>query len=245
MQILLGIFLACGKGLKIVEQRHELLIAAIAKRAQQRCGVEFAATAALVHETPHHVVGVEHNLNPAAAVGDDADRQQRLAVGVNLTLGGYARTAVQLRNDHPLRAVDNKRTIGGHHWHITEKHFIFADRIAVLQTEAGMQRARVRFAGHQRFKIALLRLAETVTHKIERIAPVVRRNRENLVENGLQTLVLALGGGDIRLQEIIIRLGLNLDQIRRSGSHPLKLAEYLAFCCAHLFTLCLFVQLTK
>ena len=83
----LGVLRARIKLLERVEETHDIDVETVAERAQERGRVEFAAAAALIHEAPHDVVGVEHDLDPVTAVGDDADRKERLAVGVDRALG--------------------------------------------------------------------------------------------------------------------------------------------------------------
>ena len=110
-------------------------------------------------------------------------------------------------------------------------------RLAVLQTERRVQRTRIGLAIHERREIALLGLAEIVADEVERETAVIRRNREDFIEDRLEALVLTLGGRNVCLQEVLVRLGLDFDQVRRRRGHPLELAEYLAFC-AHLVCPC-------
>ncbi len=67
------------------------------------------------------IFGVELEIEPRTAVGDDAGREQQLARAVRLALvvlKKYARRAVQLRHDHALGAVDDEGAFVGH-----ERHF--------------------------------------------------------------------------------------------------------------------------
>ena len=84
-KILFGVLSAGRKTLEIVEEIHELLVGAVAERTKKRRRVEFTAAAALIHEAPHDVVRIEHNLDPAASIRDDTNGKKRLAVGMDLT----------------------------------------------------------------------------------------------------------------------------------------------------------------
>ena len=239
-QILLGVALARRKRLEVVEEVHDLLVGAVAERPQEGRRVEFPAAAALIHETPHHVVRVEHHLDPAAAVGDDPDGKERLAVGVHLPLGRDAGRTVELRDDHAFGAVDDESAVGRHDRHVAEKHVLFAHVVAVAETERRIKRARVRLAVDEGLEIRFLRRVEMVAYEIKAVAAVKRRDGEYFLEYGLEALRLALCGRDVRLQKLLIRLRLDLDEIRRRLGHALKLAEYLSFR-THLLAFLLFL----
>ena len=143
---------------------------------------------------------------------------------------------MQLRDDHALRAVHHERAVRRHHRHVAQENLLLAHVLAVTQTEGRVKRTAVRLAVHQRLEVALLWRVEIVADELERVAAVIRLNRENLLEYRLKTLLLALRRRDVGLQEVLVRLGLNLDQIRRRLGHALKLAEHFTFC-AHLVSL--------
>ena len=233
VKVLVGVLLARRKPLEVVVELHELLVGAVAERAQQRRRVELPAAAALVHEAPHDVVRVEHHLDPVAAVGDDAHRQERLAVRVDLLFGRDARRAVQLRDDHALGAVDHERAVGRHDRHVAHEHLLLADVLAVLQTERHAHRPDVALAVEERLEIPLLRGLEPVAHEVELVAAVVRRDREDLLEDRLEALVRTLGRRHVGLQEVRIGLRLDVNEVGHRRLHTLELAEDSAFC-AHL-----------
>ena len=176
------------------------------------------------------IVRVEHHLDPVAAVGDDPHGEERLAVGVDLLLAGDARAAVQLRDDHALGAVDDERAVGRHDRHVAEEHLFLADVLAVLQAEGRLEGADVALAVHQRLEIALLLGLELVAHEVELVAAVVRGDGEYLLEYGLKALVLPLLRVDVALEEVAVRLRLDVNQVRHRRLHAMELAEYLAFC---------------
>ena len=88
----------------------------------------------------------------------------------------------------------------------------------------------VGLAVEKRLKIALLRLAEVVADEIEGVARVLGHDGEYLLEYRLQALVIALRGRGVGLKEVLVGLGLDLNEVRWSLGHSLETAEYLAFC---------------
>ena len=101
------------------------------------------------------VLRVELEVEPGAAVGNHARREQQLARAVRLAavvLEEHARRAVQLGDDDALGAVDDERAGGGHerdlaHVHLLLLHFLDGrlGRLLVHDDEAhlGAQRAGV------------------------------------------------------------------------------------------------------
>jgi hypothetical protein len=76
--------------------------------------------AATVDAEVQQVLGVELEVQPGAAVRNDAGREQQLARAVGLALvvlEEHARRTVQLRHDHALGAVDDERALVGHQGH--------------------------------------------------------------------------------------------------------------------------------
>ena len=144
---------------------------------------------------------------------------------------------MELGDDNALRAIDDKRAVRRHNGHIAEENLLLADVLVILKTESRIKRTGISLAVHESLKIRLLRRLKSVTDEIKIITALVRNDREDFLENRLKTLVLALGGRDVSLKEIVIRFRLDCNQVGRSLGHALKLAEYFAFC-AHLrFTL--------
>ena len=229
-KVALGVAAARGQVLELVEQFHQLSVAAVAERPQERRRVELPAAAALVHEAPHHVVGVEHDLDPVAAVRDDAHRQERLAVRVDLLLRRDAGAAVELRDHHALGAVDHERAVGRHDRHVAEEHLLLAHVLALHQAERHLERADVGLAVGKRLEIALLLRLQVVRHEVELVAAVEGDHREDLLEDRLETLVAALLRRHVRLQELAVRLELDVEGIGHRRLHAVEPAEHFAFC---------------
>src|SRR5690606_24259875 len=185
------------------------------------------------------VLRVELEVEPRAPVGDDPGREQELARAVRLAavvLEEHARRAVQLGDDHPLGAVDDERAVGRHERELAHVDLLLLHlldgrlgRLAVHddQSYAGAQRGAVR----QPALLALLdvegRLAQGVLDELQPGHVVVRTDREDRVERGLQSLVATLRSRDARLQELLVGLDLGRQQ-ERDVEHHLALGEALA-----------------
>ena len=105
--------LAQVEGVELVEVLEDLL-RRIAERLQQDRHRHLAAP---VDAEVDEVLGIELEVEPGAAVGDDARREQQLARAVGLAavvLEEHPGRAVQLGHDHALGAVDDERAGGGH-----------------------------------------------------------------------------------------------------------------------------------
>jgi hypothetical protein len=92
----------------------EDFIGVVAERAQQD-GRRQLAAAVDAHE--HVVLGIELEVEPGAAVGDDPRREQQLARRMGLALvviEEHAGRAVQLGDDDALGAVDDEGAGLGH-----------------------------------------------------------------------------------------------------------------------------------
>ena len=134
---------------------------------------------------------------------------------------------MQLGDDHALRTVDHEGSIVRHRRNFAQEDVLLVRDVAILEHERGVQRLRIGLALVQRLLVRELRLAQLILHEVQHIAAIIARNRENLVENRLQTMFLALRGGDVLLQEVIVGLRLDFNQIRRIV-RILQFAEYLA-----------------
>src|SRR3989449_794926 len=101
---------------KVVEE----VLGGHAEGAQEDGGVELPPP---VDTHVEDVLGVELEIDPRAAVGDDARRVEELAAGVRLPLvvvEEHAWRAMELRDDHSLRPVDHERPVAGHERDVDE-----------------------------------------------------------------------------------------------------------------------------
>ena len=162
----------------LLEEDVEHLLVAVAERAQQDRDRELAPA---VDAREHAVLGVELEVEPGAAVGNDARGEEQLAGAVRLAavvIEEHARAAVQLRDDDALGAVDDEGAVVGHQRQFAEIDLLLADVLDRLlgagsflvehdQAHLDAQRRGVGEAA----ELALLdvehRLAEPVAHVLE------------------------------------------------------------------------------
>ena len=216
---------ALGREVERVE--HEELaedrLVGEADRLQQRRHRHLAPA---VDAEEQEVLRIEFEVEPRAAVGDHAGREEELAGAVRLAavvLEEHARRPVQLRDDDALGAVDDERAVVGHerdlaHVDLLLLHFLdgVLGRLLVHQDEPHLraERRAVREA-------ALLAFGDVERGRQQREADVleprvagVAGDRENRRERGLQALVLARFGRGVRLQERPVGRELRFEQER-------------------------------
>ena len=184
------------------------------------------------------VLGVELEVEPRAAVGNDARREQQLARGVGLAavvLEEHARRAVQLRHDDALGAVDDERAGVGHernlaHVDLLLLHFLDGRLGRFLVHDRQAHLGAQRRGEGQPALLALLdverRRAQRVAHELEARIARMALDREDRGERRLQTLVLAALGSDLGLQEGRVRFDLRRQQ-KRHRQHVARLAKLL------------------
>ena len=110
----------------VVEGRQDLL-AVHAERHQQRRHRDLAAA---VDAGVDDVLGVELDVEPGAAIGDDARGEQQLARRVGLALVVVeedARRTVHLRDDDALGAVDDEGAVRRHERHVAHVDVLLLD----------------------------------------------------------------------------------------------------------------------
>ena len=221
-----------------VEVREDVAVRGILEAAQERRDEELAALAAAVHVDPDLVVRVELELEPRAAVRDDADGVERRAVGVHRALRADARGAVQLGDDDALGAVDDERAVLAHERDVAEVDPLADRRLAVAERELDVERGRVGDALAQRGERIVLglrrgpvlrRAAEAVLDEVQHVVPVVALDREDALEDALQADVGPLLRRNVLLEELLVGLGLDLDLVGRGQDGP-ELAEDGSFC---------------
>ena len=214
--------------LDVVEQVQQVEIARVADGAEQRRDEELPAAAAAVEVDVEEVVVVELDLQPGAAVGDDAEGVEQLAVRVRGDLERDARGAVELGDDDALGAVDDERAALGHHRDLAHVDLLVLDEVLLAEAQLHVERHRVGDALAQALQLVVLRVAERVGDVFERQALIVGLDGEHLAEDRLQALRLALLLGRALLQEVEVGRDLNLDEIRRLQDFA-KFAEVDAF----------------
>ncbi len=207
-----------------VEGRKDFLAVEAERHQQRRC----RDLAAAVDARKHDVLGVELDVEPGAAIRDDARGEQQLARRMGLALvvvEEHARRAVHLGDDDALGAVDDEGAVVGHERHVAHVDILLLDvldrlRAGVLvdiehdETQRHLQRRGI---GH----VALAALVDVVFRRLEIVAHEFQHrcageigDRKHRAENGLQALVGAAAIGLLDHQELVVRGLLDLDEVR-------------------------------
>ena len=214
-----------GDGL--VEAGQDLLVVH-AQRIEQRGHGQLAAP---VDAHVDDVLGVELEVEPGAAIGNDAGGEQQLAGGVRaaaVVIEEHAGRAVHLADDDALGAVDDEGAVGRHEGHVAHVDVLLLHVLDGLgagllvhiehdQAQLHLQRRRI---GH----VALLALVDVVLGRLELVALEVERrppgeirDREHRLEHRLQALIAAPAGRLLDHQEVVVGALLHLDEVRHLG----------------------------
>ena len=182
---------------------------------------------------PHvdQVLGVELEVEPGAAVGDDPRGEQELARGVGLAavvIEEHPGAAVHLADDDALGAVDDEGAVGRHQRHVAHVDILFLDvadraRAGVLvdvphhQPQGHLEWGRVGDAALLAFLDVVFRLFQLVVHELELGTLGEVSNRKHRVEHLLQAEFLAVLDLGVHLQELVVGGFLHFDQVRHPG----------------------------
>ncbi|MNQ40213.1 hypothetical protein D3C85_538590 [compost metagenome] len=201
----------------------EDLLGAIVQRTQQHGRRQLAAT---VDTHEHGILRVELEVQPGAAVGNDAGGVQQLARAVGLALvviEEHARRAVQLGDDDALGTVDDEGTVLGHQGDFPHVDFLLLDVLDCLarrfliedhQTHFHAQRYGEGHAAQYAFLDIECRFAQAITDVFQGGIAGIADNRENGLEGRMQADVAEMLLASARLQEFAVRIQLNGQQIR-------------------------------
>ena len=217
-------------------------LAVHAEREQQRRHRDLAAA---VDARVHDVLGVELDVEPRAAIRNDAGGKQELAGRVRLALvviEEHAGRTMHLRHDHALGAVHDERAVLGHERDVAHVDILLLDvldrlRAGLLvdlehdQAQLHLERRRIGHAALAALVDVVLRRLELVADEVQlrRVGEVL--DREHGLEHRLQALVGPAAGGLRHQQELVVGRLLNLDEVRHLRDFldfPEKLANALA-----------------
>src|SRR5690606_21234356 len=196
-----------------------------AERLEQRSHRNLAAP---VDARIDDVLGVELDIEPGAAIGNDAAGEQQLARGMGLALvvvEEHARRTVHLGDDDALGAVDDEGAIARHEGHVAHVDVLLLDVLDRAgtgflvdlendQPQRHLQRRSERHVALPAFVDVVFGLLEFVAHELQggRVGEI--RDRENRLEDGLQPLFLAAALWLVHEEELVIGGLLDLDEIR-------------------------------
>ena len=201
----------------------EDFLAGQAKRVQQRGDRQLALA---VDADVDDVLGVELEVEPAAAVRDDAGGEEILAAGVGLAavvVEQHARRAVHLADDDALGAVDDEGAVHRHERHVAHVDVLLLDIDDRLGLGVGidLEGGQAQRHAHRRGigQPALAALVGVVLGRLELVAIEVEvrgageiLDREHRAQGLLETGDIA--DRRVGAQELLIALALNLDQVR-------------------------------
>src|SRR5713101_3273758 len=237
-RLLVLALLADGDGLGGVEEVEHLLGGALELDRALLRGVRHRAQRAQQHRRRQlpppidadveDVLVVELEVDPGAAVGDDAGVVEQLARGVALALvvvEERARGAVQLRDHHALGAVDDERAVLRHQRNLAEVDLLLLDvadrlgaRLLVLvpdhQAHHHLDRGRVGHAPLVALVDVVLGLLQVVRDELQRAGLVEVLDGKDALEDALEPQVLALLGRRVGLEELVVAVLLDVDQVR-------------------------------
>ena len=225
-----------GDGVAVVEVVQDVFVRQ-PERMEQHGGRKLALP---VDAHVNDVLGVELEVEPGAAIGNDPRREQQLAGSVRLALvvvEEHARRAVHLRDDDALGAVDDEGAVVRH-----ERDVAHVD-ILLLDIEDGLgPRLRVDLEDDQAQRdperrgvgeVALAAFLDVELGLLQRIADVFERggarevlDREDRLEGPLETGAQPLLLARTRLHEAFIGRALHLDEVGQRD-HLLDPAEVL------------------
>ncbi len=238
IELELGAFLLVQMEDVLLEEDVEDFLVVVAERAQQLRHRQLAPT---VDAREQRVLRVEFEVEPRAAIGNDARGVQQLARAVRLAavvIEEHARRTMQLRDDHALGAVDDEGAGVGHERQFAHVDFLFLDvfdrlvagrRFLVVNDQAHEHAQRRAVTHATRTALALVErgLAEAVAHILQRRVAGIADDRKHRFQRGVQAMLLALAARPAFLQELAVRIGLDRQQ-RRYAEHDRALAEILA-----------------
>ncbi len=209
------------------------------QRQQQRRHRQLAAP---VDADIDEILGVELEVEPTAAVGDDAGAVEELARAVRLApvmVEEDARAAVHLADDDALGAVDDEGAVVRHERHVAHVDVLLLDvpdasgsglvvDVPDDQAQRHPERCRIGHAALVALLDVVLRLLELVADEIECRAVGEVLDREHRPENLLEPRQGAHRRRHVHLQEMLVGLTLHLDQVRHHrhlGNTPEALAD--------------------
>ena len=203
----------------------EDLLAIHAEREHQRRHRNLPAA---IDARIYDVLGVELDVEPRPAIGNDSRRKQELARRMGLALvviEEHTGGAVHLRHDHALGAVDDEGAIVGHERYVAHVHVLLLDVLDRAcrgflidvehdQPQRHLERRRIRHPALAALVNVVFRRLELVAHELQLRDVREIGDREHRLEYRLQAFVGAPALGLLDKQKLIVGCLLNLNEVR-------------------------------
>ena len=209
----------------LLVERVEDGLAVHAERGKQRRHRNLAAP---VDARIDDVLGVELDVEPGAAIGNDAGGEQQLARRVRLALvmvEEYAGRAMHLADDHALGSVDDEGAVHRHERDVAHVDVLLLDvldragagllvDIEHDEAQRHLERRRIGHAALAALVNVVFRRLEFVAHEFKHRGVGEVRDREHGLEHHLQALIGPAAGRFLDQQELVVGRLLNLDEVR-------------------------------
>ena len=198
-----------------VELTQERLVRAevLVEGAEERDRAELAA---LVDADAERLLLRDVELHPGAALRDDPARVQGAVRGRGVDQEVDAGRAVELAHDDALGAVDHELAAAQHDRDLAEVDLLL-DGLRLHEAEAHLEGVAVAHAELAALVDVVARTPELVADVLEAHRLVVRVDREDLAQQGLETLVLTGPRRDVRREEGLERPRLDLHQVGKGN----------------------------
>src|SRR5207253_1839317 len=143
------------------------------------------------------------DLDPAAALGNDAAGVEAALAGLGLDDEIDAGGAVQLAHDDALGAVDDELAAADHDGHVAEVDLLL-DRLLLVEAQPDAEGPAVGQAQLPALVGAVARLAELVLEVLQAEGLVVALDREDLAQHAFEADRLALLRRRVELEEALV-----------------------------------------
>src|ERR1051326_4975939 len=131
---------------------------------------------------------------------------------------GQPRRAMELADDDALGAINDKGALRRHQRQFAHENLFLFGSLFFLEQEGDIERGAISDAFAESLEPVILWLADFIAVIIKHTLAIITFDGEDLLENRLQTHVLAAGRGQPELEEFRVGIGLKLDEIRRSNN---------------------------
>src|SRR5205807_1752254 len=201
--------------LDVVEKLDDFLIGPVAEGAQKRRREKFPPAFAAVEIDVKQIARVELHFDPRTAVRNDPEAVEHFPVEMDARFERDTRRAMQLRDNHALRAVNDERSLRRHERDLAHVNFLFLRAFLLAELERHVEWRAIGLSLALRFERGQLRLADLVMRKVECRLFIVALDREHFLEYRLEPGIFPFRERDVFLEEIDVGIKLNLDEVWR------------------------------